>query len=71
MTIHKSQGQTLRKSVIDLGRTELAAGCTFVAVSRLRKLQGGLFQPMPFGRLQAVGRGKCMEERITEEARLK
>lgn len=34
ITIHKSQGQTLPKAVIDLGKAELAAGCTFIALSR-------------------------------------
>ena len=33
MTIHKNQGQTLHKAVIDIGSAELAAGCTFVATS--------------------------------------
>ncbi len=35
ITIHKSQGQTLENAVIDIGKAELAAGCTFVALSRL------------------------------------
>lgn len=70
MTIHKSQGQTLEKAVIDLGRTEFAAGCTFVAVSRLRKLQDALFEPMSFQRLQGISRGKNLKVRINEEKRL-
>ncbi len=48
MTIHKSQGQTLDKADIDTGRAELAAGCTFVAISRLHKLADGLFKPLAF-----------------------
>ena len=35
ITIHKSQGQTLSKAVIDIGDKEMTAGCTFVAVSSL------------------------------------
>ena len=31
ITIHKSQGQTMTKAVIDLGDKEMAAGCSFVA----------------------------------------
>ncbi len=38
-TTHKCQGQTLQKAVIDIGKSELAAGCTFVAISRLPRLQ--------------------------------
>ncbi len=63
ITIHKSQGQTLDKAVTDLGRTEISAGCTFVAISRLRKIHDGLFQPMTFERLQAIGRTKRLIER--------
>lgn len=48
ITIHKSQGQTLGKAVIDLGKSELAAGCTFVAISRFKKLEDALFQLMIF-----------------------
>ncbi len=70
MTIHKSQGQTLDKAVIDIGRAELAAGCTFVATSRLRKLADGLFEPMSFERLLSIRRGRHLTERINEEARL-
>ena len=39
MTIHKSQGQTLSRVVIDLGKAERAVGCSFVALSRVRSLQ--------------------------------
>ena len=35
ITIHKSQGQTLQKAVIDIGKSEHAPGTTFVAISRL------------------------------------
>jgi hypothetical protein len=45
MTIHKSQGQTLDKAVINIGSKERAAGCTFVAISHLRHLSDG---PMSF-----------------------
>ena len=33
MAIHKSQGQTLGKTVIDIGKSEVSSGCTFVAMS--------------------------------------
>ena len=65
VTIHKSQGQTLQKAVIDLGKSELSPGSTFVAISRLRKLEDGLFQPMTFDRLKKIGNNW-----ISEEARL-
>jgi ATP-dependent DNA helicase PIF1 len=71
ITIHKSQGQTLDKAVIDIGKAEKAAGCTFVAISRLRSINHGLLQPMSFKRLEAISTGKRFAERLREESRLK
>uniref|UniRef100_A0A1X7TEW2 ATP-dependent DNA helicase n=1 Tax=Amphimedon queenslandica TaxID=400682 RepID=A0A1X7TEW2_AMPQE len=46
VTIHKSQGITLDKVVIDVGK-KFSCGLTFVACSRVRKLKDILFMP-PF-----------------------
>ena len=54
MTIHKSQGQTTTKAVIDIGDREMAARCIFVALSR-RTLSGLLIQPMSFEHLKSAG----------------
>ena len=35
LTRHKSQGQTIDKIVIDLGKSEQSLGLTFVALSRV------------------------------------
>lgn len=43
MTIHKSQGKTFDKVVIDLGRGAFATGQTYVALSRCRTLEGVTF----------------------------
>lgn len=67
ITIHKSQGQTLDKAVIDIGKQEMAAGCTFVALSCLRSLNHALLHPMSFQRLQAIATGKRFAERLQEE----
>jgi ATP-dependent exoDNAse (exonuclease V) alpha subunit len=40
VTIHKSQGQTYDEVVIDLGRGAFSAGQTYVALSRVRSLDG-------------------------------
>lgn len=38
VTIHKSQGLTLSKVVVDVGPREIALGLSYVALSRVRKL---------------------------------
>ncbi len=40
ITIHKSQGKTFERAVIDLGRRVFAAGQTYVALSRCTALEG-------------------------------
>jgi len=40
VTIHKSQGKTFSRAVIDLGRRAFAAGQTYVALSRCTGLEG-------------------------------
>ena len=43
LTIHKSQGLTLDKVYIDLGRGTFAHGQTYVALSRCRTMEGLAF----------------------------
>ena len=45
LTIHKSQGQTIEKAVIDLGKKEMSLGLTFVALSRLKNYKDFLIKP--------------------------
>ena len=40
ITIHKSQGLTLEKAVVELGNKDFSAGPTFVAISRVKTLKG-------------------------------
>ena len=40
VTIHKSQGKTFERAIIDLGRRAFAAGQTYVALSRCTALEG-------------------------------
>ena len=47
MTIHKSQGLTLREVVVDAGDDELAMGQLFVALSRVRHPDHFAFDPFP------------------------
>lgn len=44
---HKSQGLTMDKVVVDVGIKETGCGCTYVALTRVRELNGFVFHP-PF-----------------------
>jgi ATP-dependent DNA helicase PIF1 len=44
ITVHKSQGLTLSKAVMNLATKEHALGLSYVAVSRVKSLQGLLFE---------------------------
>ena len=43
ITIHKSQGLTLEKVVVELGEKDFSAGLSFVAISQVKTLQGLAF----------------------------
>ena len=70
MTIHKSQGLTLQKATVDLGKQESVPELAYVALSRVRQLQDLAVVPMSFERLTAVKRHKSFLYRIDEEKRL-
>ena len=71
VTIHKSQGLTLDKVVIDVGKREFSTGLTFVACSRVRQLQDLLFTPpFPFQRPANLSKSSRLEERQEEDRRL-
>ena len=53
MTIHKCQGLTLSKAWIDLGSSETTLGITYVALSRVKKIQDLAIEPVTLERLQA------------------
>lgn len=71
MTIHKSQGLTLNKVVIDVGKKEFSTGLTFVACSRVRQLQDLLFTPpFTYQRLSNLCNSRRLKERQREDERL-
>ncbi len=71
VTIHKSQGMTLDKVVIDVGKKEFSAGLTFVACSRVRHVKDLLFNP-PFAsqRVVHLASSRRHKERPNEDLRL-
>ena len=47
MSIHKSQGQTLGKVVVNLGKNEFATGLTYTGITRVRTEADIAFHPVP------------------------
>jgi hypothetical protein len=43
ITIHKSQGLTLEKAVVELGSKDFSAGLTFMAIPQVKTLKGLAF----------------------------
>ena len=71
VTIHKSQGLTLDKVVIDLGKREFSSGLTFVPCSRVRQLQDLLFIPsVPLQWLTSLANSQRVAQRKAEDQRL-
>ena len=58
------------KAVVDLGKSESAAGLTFVCLSRAKRLVDLLIEPMPLDRLSKIGDTSTFQLRLREEVRL-
>ena len=71
ITIHKAQGLTLDKVVLDIGPKEFCAGLTFVALSRVRNLNSLAFHPsFDFQRVASLAKSQRLIERCSEDCRL-
>ena len=70
ITIHKSQGLTLKNGWINLGPSEKVAGLAYVALSRVRKLSNLVIEPMTFDRLHSIKKNSNYRYRLLEETRL-
>ena len=76
ITIHKSQGQTLDKIIINLGHREFASGLTYTALSRAKKLQNIRFDTSFDNHFPSLLRFKNIftqnkfKKRLQEETRL-
>jgi hypothetical protein len=70
-TIHKAQGLTLDKAVVNVGKQDFSCGLTYVALSRVRQLQDLCVHPIDFQRLQAISKSSALKERQKEEKRLR
>ena len=70
VTIHKSQGLTHEQIWVDLGKSEISQGLSYVALSRARNLQIIIVEPLSFERLDYLKIKPCVNTRINEENRL-
>ena len=72
ITIHKSQGQTMDKIILNLGNKEFATGLTYTALSRAKELENIAFEPFPtLNRIANLSTGQRFQTRLKEENRLK
>ena len=73
ITIHKSQGQTLDKIILNLGKQEFSSGLTYTAISRATKLENIAFvDPFPIqARIMDIFKSPRFKERLAEEERLR
>jgi ATP-dependent exoDNAse (exonuclease V) alpha subunit len=70
ITIHKSQGLTLSKAWINIGKTERTPGTTYVALSRVKTLSSCVIEPITYERLENIKSSKTLKYRLNEEDRL-
>jgi hypothetical protein len=65
ITVHKSQGLTLLRAVLNLNRREHCPGLSYVAISRVKVLHGLLFEvPFDFDRFQHVNSAISVDREI-------
>ena len=70
ITIHKSQGLTLNKAIVELETTEKVAGLAYVALSRVRSINDLIIIPFSFECLSMIRKAANFVYRIKEEDRL-
>lgn len=66
-TIHRSQGMTLDYAIIDLGNTLFQEALGYVAISRVRELDGILIMKLMATKIKANKRALEFEESIEDE----
>ena len=71
LSIHKLQGSTEDKIILDPGPDEFAAGLLFVGATRTRAFEDLALDPMPnFDRFEKVNKKQDIKRRKGEEARM-
>ena len=71
LTIHKSQGLTLEKATINIGKQE-RQGLTFTLISRVKSLNGlRIKPPFTYDQYEKMEKGPGVASRKEEEERLR
>ena len=72
ITIHKSQGQTFDKVILNLGEKEFASGLTYTALSRTTKLENIKFEQFPDEKRMTdkIFNNPKFKKRLKEEQRI-
>lgn len=65
-TIYKSQGKTLDRAVVDIGKSEQALGQAYVALSRTRRMTDMRLKPFARERLTSIAKHQEMPARRAE-----
>ena len=64
ITMDKSQGHTIKKTVNNLGKSEATARLEFWCLSRAKRLVDLLVEPIPFDRLSELGDESTLKIRL-------
>ena len=64
ITMDKSQGQTMKKEVIYLGKSEVTARLASGCLRRAKRLVDLLVEPMPFDRFSKLGDKSTLNIRL-------
>jgi hypothetical protein len=72
LSIHKLQGSTCDRVILNPGKKEFAVGLLLVGATRTKTFEGLAISPYPnFARFEQVNKSKSLKQRIQEEGRMK
>ena len=72
ISIHSSQGATLESVIVNLGIMEFATGLTYIAPTRVRRIENLYFDPMPnLPRFRSMAKTTVFGERRKQDEREK
>ena len=70
VTVNNSQGLSLHRAVIDIGKREFAPEITYVGFSRVRHINHCLIQSFGYARISNLSKSKSYKQRLSEDKRL-